>query len=455
MSNMQTQPIFDFSLPPLIVDDRWDVIVFGGGPSGCTAAAASAREGAKTLLVESTGALGGSGTNALVPAWCPFTDHQKIIYRGLALTIFNLARHGMSHVSEEWLDWTPIDSERLKVVYDDIVTGSGASLLFHTMLSAVANVKDQSVQEVIITNKSGLSALKAKVYVDCTGDADLAAWAGAEFRKGDSTGTIMPATHCFVLSNVDDTAFHIQYNDGTALERSNPDSAVYKIIASGRYPLITDAHFCCTKVGPGTVGVNAGHIWDVDNTLPESVTAAQIQGRKIAVQYRDALAEFCPEAFGNAFLAATGNVVGARESRRIKGDYVLTLADYIARRHFDDEICLNSYFLDVHQSVEDITKANAVSDNISTSSLYYGAGESHGIPYRCLTPKGLRNVLVAGRSISCERSVQGSVRVMPACLVMGEAAGLAAAIAASSSGDVHNMDTDYLRQRLREEGAFL
>ncbi|MFZ4681681.1 MAG: FAD-dependent oxidoreductase, partial [Terrimicrobiaceae bacterium] len=113
------------SLP---LDDSWDVIVIGGGPSGSTAAAAAAREGARTLLIETTASLGGSGTIALVPAWCPFSDKEKIIYRGLAEKVFNAAKEGMAHVGKDDLDWVPIDAERLKRVYDDLVSGFGASV---------------------------------------------------------------------------------------------------------------------------------------------------------------------------------------------------------------------------------------------------------------------------------------------------------------------------------------
>jgi thiol-disulfide isomerase/thioredoxin len=433
----------------------WDVIVVGGGPSGCTAATAAAREDAKTLLIESTGVLGGSGTNALVPAWCPFSDREKIIYRGLAQKVFDDARVGMKHVNNDWVDWRPIDAERLKVVYDNLVTGAGATILFHTMLSAVNTDGDETVTKIVVTNKAGLSELKAKVFVDSTGDADLAAWAGAEFHCGDAYGATMPATHCFVLTNVDDNAFRHVYKNGNALERTNPTSPIYKIIESGRYPLILDCHICCTTIGPKTVGFNAGHIWDVDSTNPDSVSKALIHGRKMAASYRDALAEFCPDAFGSAFLVSTGSVVGIRESRRVIGDYVLTLDDYLARRSFDDEICRNSYFIDVHQSLKEMVQTDAARSASLEHMMRYNPGESHGIPYRCLTPRGLLNVLVAGRSISCDRPVQGSVRVMPVCLAMGEAAGLAAALASKSDGNTHKVDTKDLRRRLLEYGAYL
>ncbi len=433
------------SLP---LDDSWDVIVVGGGPAGCTAAIAAAREGARTLLIEQTGALGGSGTSALVPAWCPFSDLDKIIYRGLAEKVFEEAKKGIAHVKKDDLDWVPIDAERLKRVYDKMVTDAGATVLFHTFLASV-EMEGDSVAALIVSNKKGLSALRAKVYVDCSGDADLSAWAGAQFHKGDENGEMQPATHCFILGNVDSYAY--QY--GRQISWWFKDSPIHDIVKDERFPEIADRHICNNLIGPGSVGFNAGHVFDVDNTDPSSVSKALMQGRRMAEQYRAALAEYLPDTYGNCFVVATGSVIGIRESRRIVGDYVLSLADYAMRRSFEDEICRNCYFIDIHLTVKEVeTKEMWEVERFER----YKKGESHGIPYRSLTPKGIRNVLVAGRSISCERIVQGSVRVMPVCLAMGEAAGMAAAHAVSKhKGDVHAVDIAHLRARLREEGAYL
>jgi hypothetical protein len=437
----------------LPLDDSWDVIVVGGGPAGCTAAAAAAREGAKTLLIEAMGALGGMGTSALVPAWCPFSDKIKIIYGGLAETVFTECKEKMAHVSGGDMDWVAIDHELLKRIYDDLVTDAGASVLFHTVLSTVDVNDSGEVQALIVSNKNGLTALKAKVYVDCTGDADVAAWAGAEFQKGDpDTGDLQPATHCFVLSNVDD--YHYRY--GQQLHPANPNSPIHQISADPKYDLILDGHACNNLVGPGTVGFNAGHIWGVDNTDPLSLSKALMYGRRQAAQFRDALAEYHPKAYSGSFLVNTGSLLGIRETRRIIGDYLLTREDYLDRKSFADEIGRNSYYIDVHGSKKEATSKRGGSMEDEKRCARYAPGESHGIPYRCLTPKGLPNVLVAGRAVSCDRMIQGSVRVMPVCLVMGEAAGLAAAMAAQeTNGDTHAVDTADLRARLKAHGAYL
>jgi len=391
------------------------------------------------------------GTSGLVPAWTPFGDGEKIIYRGLAQKVFETCKARQPHVPKDALNWVPIDAELLKRVYDDLVVEAGATVRFHHFMGQVL-AADGVVRAVVTSSKAGLQAFAARVFVDATGDGDLAARAGASFEKGHGEDrALMPATHCFILANVDDYA----YRHGPILHAHNPRSPVYDLLKSGKYPLIPDAHLCNNTVGPGAVGFNAGHLWDVDNTDPVSVSRAMMQGRKMAAAYRDALAEFHPKAFANAFLVATGSLMGIRETRRIVGDYQLTLDDYMMRRSFPDEICRNCYFIDIHQTPGESARRPDDISKWEGRTFRYGKGESHGIPYRCLTPKGLRNALVAGRCVSCDESVQGSVRVMPTCLAMGEAAGMAAAFAAAGDGDTHAVDTDRLRARLRECGAYL
>lgn len=429
----------------LELNTDYDVIVVGGGPAGCTAATAAAREGAKTLLIEATGILGGMATSGLVPTWCPFTDKEKIIYGGLAETVLRQGMAGTPHVPPTQFDWTPIDPEQVKRVFDELVSSHGADILFNSQLCAV-EAKNGRVEAIIVANKAGLTAYRAKVYVDTTGDGDLCARAGAEVLKGAEGGKLQPATHCFVLTNVDEYAFH----SGPWLHGSNPASPIHAILASGKYPLITDSHCCQSKIGPRAIGFNAGHLWDVDNTDPLSASRALIRGRKMAREFQLALAEFFPKAFANAWLAMTGSMLGVRETRRIVGDYLLRAEELMAFASFPDEICRNCYYIDVHLSPSEKTGGNPV------HGYRFPPGRNHGIPYRCLTPKGLTNVLVAGRAISTDRPTNGSVRVMPVCLATGEAAGLAATLAMSRDDrDVHQIEVGELRRRLQARGAFL
>ncbi len=434
---MTTYTIPSLNIP---LEDGYDVLVAGGGPAGCAAAAAAARAGAKTILLERFGALGGMGTLGLVPAWCPGSDGIHTVYGGLAQLVRRKSTEQLPFVSSDDQDWTPIDAEALKRVYDDLLEEFGAEVRFETLLADVRRAGDGRVDAIVAADKTGLRAFRAKIYIDATGDGDLAARAGAETVTGDGAGGVQASTLCFQLDNVDAYAFQFQ----GSIRYGREPRCIDQMVASSKYPLIDDNHACANLVGPDAVGLNAGHLRDVDATDPRSTSPAYRRGRRIAREFRDSLREFFPAAFGNARIAATAPAMGIRESRRIVGDYVLTSDDYLARRSFPDEISRNCYYLDVHDAKANIAAAR------------YGKGESHGIPYRCLVPRGLSDVLVAGRCISTDRPVQGSTRVMPNCLCTGEAAGIAAAMAAALSvPDIRAIDVSVLRDDLRTHGAYL
>lgn len=418
------------------IDKRWDVIVVGGGPSGCAAAIAAAREGAKVLIIESTGSLGGMGTSGLLNAWCPFTDKEKIIYKGIAEKVFMEAKKGVPHASG--FDWIPINTEYLKVVYDNLVTSFGVSVLFFSNMAEVVMKNEEIVDAVIVANKAGLTAYKAKIFIDCTGDGDLAAWAGAPYEMGDNLGTVQDGSLCFALSNIDPYEFSLL----RTVQSFKKDSPIFEIVESEEYDLIRDYHINDKYMGPGYLGFNAGHI-KLNSTDPFSLSSAMMMGRKMARQYRDGLAKYEPKTFAASYLAVTASLMGVRESRRIKCDYTFTLQDWLDRKEFEDGIGRNSYYIDVHK--EEATKYPK-----------YKKGESHGIPLRCLLPLGLKNVFIAGRCISTDHYAHGSLRVMPPALVTGEAVGTAAGLIYKSDViDVHSIDTAKLRSRLKEMGQLL
>lgn len=419
------------------VDDTYDIVVAGGGPAGCAAAIAAASEGSRVLLIEATGNLGGLGTSGMVPAWCPFTDGEKIIYRGLAEKIFLESKKGVPHEPADLYDWATINPEYLIGVYDRMVAQSGADILFFSRVAAVEMASDDKVDAVIVANKDGLTAYRPKILIDATGDGDICAWAGAEYLKGDSNGVLQKSTLCFSVANIDTKA----YREGPELHSGhNPDSASARASRTGRFPLL-DTHCCHNLVGPGVVQFNANHIEIKDTTDPRQLSDAMRLGRQVADQHLEMLKEFRPDVFRDAFIVKTAIIPGIRDSRRIVGDYLFTGDDWRARRTFDDEIGRNCYFIDIHKS--------------GVPEVHYSRGESHGIPYRVLTPKGLRNVLVAGRCISTDEEAYGSLRVMPPCLVTGEAAGVAARLASlSASRDVHSVDVTDLRSRLKARGQY-
>ena len=359
-----TQSRLSLKNTKIAVDDRWDVIVVGGGPGGCAAAISAAREGAKTLLIEAMGQLGGMGTAGMVPAWCPFSDGEKIIYRGLAEKIFEASRKGVPHERKQKMNWVSINPEYLMTVYDQMVTESGARVLFFSRVAAVEKAADETVDAIIVANKSGLVAFKAKVFIDATGDGDLAALAGASFKRGDDSGVVQSSSLCFSFANVDSYNYNLT---GPSLHTSNKNSPVYKAIESGKYPLI-DKHFNSNFIGPDVVQFNAGHLDNVDSTDPWATTQAMMAGRQIAGQYLEAMKDVQPKTFGSAFLVKTASLLGVRDSRRIEGDYTFTVEDWKERRTFEDEIGRNCYYIDVHKPGHKETR--------------YKKGESHGIPYR-------------------------------------------------------------------------
>lgn len=408
---------------------KYDVIVAGGGPAGCCAAIAAARMGMKTLLIEATTALGGMGTMGMVSAMAPFTDGNKVLYKSLPVEMLRRYKERTGIPESKW-DWIKISPEDLKRIYDDMLTENGVDIIFQSTVCG-ANTQNNKIETIVAANKEGLTAYEAKVYIDCTGDGDLAAHSGVPFEKGDD-GEVQSSSLCFAISNIHTDKINTKIN-------SNFNDGIWpKIIADKKYPLIC-RHFIPVTFGD-TLIINGGHLFDVDSTDIQKVSNAYILGRKTAEQYHKALIEYMPEAFGDSYLVETAPLLGVRESRRIKGEYTLTVEDYFARRSFIDEIARNSYWLDCHPSGKNKCSFKAKPED------GYKKGDSHGIPFRCLVPLGIDNLLVAGRCMSVERIVLASTRVMPNCLATGEAAGIGAALSVKENTEVRNIDGASIRQ---------
>ncbi|WP_243767373.1 FAD-dependent oxidoreductase [Paenibacillus agricola] len=443
----QTMTIPERELP---ISYQPDVVVLGGGAAGVAAAIAASRNGASTLLIEQRGYLGGMGTAALVPAFCPYTDGEKPVVRGIGLDLMETMKlaSGDEFLSmyKDRLDWVPIDVEVLKRVYDDAVLESGAHVLFHTLADQVL-MDEGHIQGIVISNKTGRSVVQAKLYIDATGDADIAAMAGVAFDKGGNEAELQPGTMCFLVCGADKDRY-----DRFLAETGQKSSLIETIQEAMRNGDLPDGRKRISGtawISKSVVGFNFGHIFGIDGTNTEDLSRAAIEGRRLIERQLRFLHKYVP-GFEQAHLVHSGDQIGIRETRRIVGDYKLVVEDFINARTFEDDIARNSYFIDIHL-------ANAQSTMIVK---HLDPGESHGIPYRCMLPVGVENLIVPGRSVSSDRPVQGSVRVMPNCFAMGQAAGTAAAMIAVDTAlqsrlGFRQVDIPDLQQRLIEQGAYL
>ena len=427
-----------------------DVFVAGGGPAGVAAAVVAARAGASVFLAEGYSSLGGMGTAGLVPAFMHFGDGihfcaggigQDVLARlraaGGAATDYDLKEDNRRSVA--------IKAEVLKRVYDEMLVESGAGFAFHTALIAVLADAGR-VTAAVCAGKSGLFAVQARVYVDCTGDGDLCAWAGAPFEKGNERGNMQPGTLCSLWADVDWPAVKAS---GLGAGRSRIKDA----FADGVFTLPDPGLPGMWEVGEDLGGGNIGHTFGVDGTDERSMTQALLWGRKLVLEYERYYKGYL-KGFERMQLAATGSLLGIREPRRILGDYVLNVKDFGGRATFDDEIGRYCYPVDIHASRPD-PEEHERAMNRFLHIYRYEKGESYGIPYRILLPRGLENVLTAGRCVSTDREMQGSLRVMPGCYITGQAAGMAAAMAAGAGATPREVSVKDLQARLKGIGAWL
>lgn len=416
-----------------------DVFVAGGGPAGVAAAVSAAENGASVFLAESFGAFGGAGVHALVPAFMKFTDGETFLAGNIARRVCDYINN---KAPDDYKEHCPnsIPVEVLKLCYDEMITESGINFAFFTQVSDVLT-ENNKVKYVICTAKGEIFAVKAKIFIDCTGDGDLATLSGAEFRKGDEEGEMMAATLCALWNGIDWE--NVKRPDSRCLDEAFAD----KVFTN------EDRHLPgMWQISSTLGGSNAGHIYDIDGTKYDSLTASIIKGRKQLLEYRKYYREYL-SGYENAELISSASYMGIRETRRITGDYILNVEDFLARRTFPDEIGRYCYPVDIHSGKN--TSAGYEEYAKKFYGLRYKNGESYGIPYRSLTVKGFDNLLTAGRCISTDRSMQSSVRVMPCCFITGQAAGTAAALAITCDGNVRNIDIKELQKILTENGAVI
>lgn len=431
-----------------------DVFIAGGGPSGITAALAASRLGKSVFLAEASGMFGGAATAALVPSFACFGDGVQTLVQGIGLEI---RKKAAPEVPLNYA-WTAIDTERLKRVYDEMMIESGVKFLFFAEVCDVI-VSNKRIQSVIVHTKSGFFAVTANVYIDCTGDGDLCALAGADFEQGDDDGEVMPPTLCSQWAGIDFEEIKEllpRLDDSCQSYPETNKDGLRQAISDGvfTYPdLHVPGIFRSVKEGSVEIGGgNVGHMFHTNPTDDTSLTSAMITGRKQVEEFGCYYKKY-QKGYEHIRLVNTAAYPGIRESRRITCEYTLSLKDFQARASFPDEIGRYCYPVDIHEKTTDPAEHQKFLKEYE--ELYrYHKGESYGIPYRCLIPKGLSNVLTAGRCIGTDRYMQASIRVMPGCFITGQAVGTAAVLTASQD-DVRNINVDMLQQTLLKQGALL
>ena len=426
----------------------YEVVVLGGGPAGIAAAASSARCGRTTLLIEGYGFLGGMGTAAGVTNFCGLHANVygniKQVVHGVAdeLLAGIQALNGLSapHVIFGKIAAQAYDNAAFKVAADDLVLRSGAELLFHARLVGVVMNSPSEIHAVLIETKSGRYAVRAKTFIDCTGDGDLAALAGVPFEKGTSARDMMFPSTMFRVNGVDaevagdayDRFGHLM-NEAEKTGRRFPRKT--PIIRPQKNPSEWRANV--------TQLANAdGH--PVDGTDAAQLSAAEVEGRRQIVDFFQFLRESAP-GFENSYILEIAPQVGVRETRRIVGEYQLTEDDVLQCTSFEDGIGVNGWMIEEH-----------VAGNISFrwQDIPNCRGFNH-LPYRMLLPQRVDNLLVAGRCASMTHIGQAAARVSGGCFVMGQAAGTAAALAVEAGVRPRALPVSQLQQKLEAAGVYL
>lgn len=430
---------FSKSLPIVATPD---VLVCGAGCAGIGAAVAAARHGARTMVIDRLGFGGGFFTAIIGSGFDGFVDERSgqpvvggIVFEMLERmgvippgagpsTTFNV--NGELGEIDKHPDWVVprCDPERFKRAADEILAASGAKVQFHTQVAdAVASAGH--VESVIVSNKAGLVAITPKVVIDCTGDGDVAAWAGAAYEIAES---LQPMSLHFRIMNIR-PSIELKRRCAAVLERAHRAGKIG--LYGGPWPAFfsdDDVYFNTIRV-PG------------NNTNPDDFTRAEVQGRADAWRMFELWKAELPE-FKDAYFMTSGPVAGARESRRIVGDYMLTVEDIRARRTFDDMVLLGAWRLDRHPS----SRAGYHDEPVVPP---------YEIPFRSLVARDHDNLLMAGRCHSATSEALASTRVTATAMGMGQGAGTAAAIAIRENIAPRDVDADALRRALEMDGAIL
>ena len=443
---------------------EFDVLVIGGGNAGCAAALAAARNGTRVLLVERYGFLGGTATASMVGPWMTFHSGDERIVGGIAQEIVErlVARGGSPGHLHDASDYvptiTPFDPEIHKALLFEMMRENNVALLLHAwFLDAL--MEGTRVAGARFATVGGVREVRARRTIDATADAYVAASAGVPTQQGDARGRVQPASLMFRLSHVDLALL-------SAYVRARPEQMRSSLkthertpgaltAVAGLYELWDAARergtvnvprelvsFFATPY-PDEVTVNMTRVVGVDPLDPDDLTRAEVEARAQVMQLLDFFRRDVP-GFANARLAATATQIGVRESRRIEGEYTLTADDVLNARTFDDAVARSAYPIDIHNP-----------SGAGTTTHRLPAGASYEIPYRCLVPKHVDDLLVAGRCISTTHEALASTRLTPTVMTLGQAAGTAAALSVQRAVAPRALDPALLRERLVRDGVDL
>ena len=461
-----------------------DIAVVGGGVAGCGAAIAAAREGKKVLLIEKSGCLGGLATNGHVSPFDATKDRNGRPFGGIAQEIIE----GMEKAQMLYgVPTSPIKREGphlFKWVLLNLAVDAGVDILFHASFVESVMEKD-TIEYLIISTKSGLEGVKAKVYVDASGDGDVFARSGENFIIGSeqnaldilkanelnrmhfeegAEGTVeeehkvkcdvQPASIMFSMGNVDLDKKASQYNNKLLkYEDLGIDKEEFKKLPYAGSPgfeengdliPLPQGRILLGRTGrPNEVLVNMSRILGVDATDAMELTDAEIKAQKQVMYLVDFLKRYVP-GFEESYLVASGDVLGVRESRRLIGKYVLRGDDAIKCRQFKDNVACGSYMIDIHDPQG---RRKALGGEIK--------GNCYGIPYGAICPQIVTNLLVCGRCISVDHVAHASTRIQGTCVMTGQAAGTAAAQAVSENAAVQQIDVEVLVKKLVANGLYL
>lgn len=440
----------------------YDVIIAGSGPSGMAAALSAARNGAKVLLVEKNGFLGGMNTAGMVGPLMTFHSGDKQIVKGIAQEVVDklIAKGGcLGHIPDPIgvvSTITPIEPELLKQLYFELVAKEAdIDLLLHTFISGVQKTNGK-VDSITCVNKSGTTTYEAKFFIDATGDGDIAAFAKAKFEEGRKSDDLsQPMTLMFKLGGVD-------YNKIRTYIKANPEQFILGenvnldeyVAISGFFDFVTQAKenndfnimrdrvLLFQGVNPGEAFINMSRIIKLRGTNADDLTKAEV----LAHQQIDEIVHFLKkyvDGFENCFIVQTASTIGVRETRRFKCKYTLTLDDVLEGKDFEDGIAACAFPVDIHDPKG--SELNWVRTN--KNSFYT-------IPYRTMLLNNIDNMLVTGRCIGATHEAMSSSRVSPTAMALGEAAGTAAALAITyKKSSFSDVDIQMLRATLRLQGA--